>query len=198
MMTKPEISKTKRSRTKLNQSVNSTPPIKVKEIKIYSPDNFPLKQLLLKEFMQIHSRIIDFLGEKPIQKFFKLLDKNFFQWLNYRQNSQKIEYEIKREFMNIAESVLIFEVTNQQRKLTQFGFVIGPFQKILEEYAKEGKPDNSEVIPYSKPIRLSSISKLEDTRRQIREDEMRLSGIESMDDDKECDCDISSFFSYEP
>ena len=183
-----------KSRSKTNQSMSSTPQTKVKDIKIYSSDNFPLKQSLLKEFMQKHPKIIEFLGDEPIQNFYKLLDQRFFQWLNHGENSQKTLYEIKREFMIIAETVLIFEVTNQQRRLTQFGFVIGPFQKILEEFAKECEPYNSEVIPYSKPLRVSPISKLKNTRRQIREDEIKLSGVEFIDDVGECDCDVSEFF----
>jgi len=137
-------------------SAGSTP--STRERKIYSLDNFPLKQSFLKEFMKRHSGIREFLGERLIQNFLQLVDRKFFLWLNYHQNSEKIVYEIKREFMCIAEEVLLQEVTNQQRRLTPFGFVIGPFQKMLESFAEDGKqtsvfvPIKFEVINYSRPL----------------------------------------------
>ena len=157
---------------------SQTPPTKEKE-KIYSADNFPSKQRFLIEFLQKHPKISVFLDEGEIQNFHKLLDELFFNWLNHRQNSQKIVYEIKREFMSIAEAVLLFEVTKKQRKLTPHGFVIGPFQKILEAFAADIEPRNLEVMPYSQPLCNPQISKLADTRRQIWEDEVRLSGVDA-------------------
>lgn len=162
--------------SKSTQSASQTPPTKEK---IYSADNFPLKQRFLREFLQKHPQISDFLGEEEMQNFHKLLDVLFFNWINHRQNSQKMVYEIKREFMSIAEVVLLSEITNEQRKLTPHGFVIGPFQKILEDFAADIEPSNSEVIPYSQPLCNPPISKLEDTRRQIWEDEVRLSGVDA-------------------
>jgi hypothetical protein len=167
-----------KSTSKSTQSASQTPPTKEKE-KIYSADNFPSKQRFLIEFLQKHPKISEFLEEEEMQNFHKLLDELFFKWLNYRQNSQKMVYEIKREFMSIAEAVLLFEVTKKQRKLTPHGFVIGPFQKILEAFAADIEPLNPEVMPYSQPLCNPQISKLADTRRQIWEDELRLSGVDA-------------------
>ena len=144
--------------SKITESVSAgrTPP--TREKKIYSPDNFPLKQSFLKEFMQRHSGIQEFLGEGLIQNFYQMVDQNFFLWLNYLQNSEKMVYEIKREFMYIAQEALLQEVTNQQRRLTPFGFVVGPFQKMLESFAEDGKqasvfvPIKFEVMTYSRPL----------------------------------------------
>jgi hypothetical protein len=176
---------------------SQTPPTKEKE-KIYSADNFPSKQRFLIEFLQKHPKISEFLDEGEIQNFHKLLDELFFNWLNHRQNSQKIVYEIKREFMSIAEAVLLFEVTKKQRKLTPHGFVIGPFQKILEAFAADIEPRNPEVMPYSQPLCNPQISKLADTRRQIWEDEVRLSGVDASVgdsvDDEFFNFDASIFF----
>jgi hypothetical protein len=181
--------------SKSTKSASQTPPTKEKEKKIYSADNFPNKWVFFKEYIQKHSRISDFIGEEGMQNFHKLLDELFFQWLNYRQNSQKNVYEIKRKFMYIAEAVLLFEVTKEQRRLTPHGFVIGPFQKILENFAADIEPGNFEVIPYSRPLRFPQTSTLEDTQRQILEEDMTLGGVEAvvdMDDDP--NFDASSFF----
>jgi hypothetical protein len=166
------ISKSTSNSTK---SASQTPPTKEKE-KIYSADNFPLKQRFLIEYLQKHPKINVFLNEEEMQNFHKLLDELFFNWLNHRQNSKKILYEIRREFMSIAEAVLLFEVTNKQRKLTPHSFVIGPLQEILKVFAADIEP---EVMPYSQSLRLPQTSTLDDTLCQIKEDEMRLAGVEA-------------------
>ena len=175
---------------------SKTPPTKEKE-KIYSADNFPSKQRFLIEFLQKHPKISEFLEEGEMQDFHKLLDELFFKWLNHRKNSQKMVYEIKREFMSIAEAVLLFEVTNKQRKLTPHGFVIGPFQEILKLFEADIDP---EVMPYSQPLLLLQTSTLDDTLRQIREDAVRLAGVEaSFDMDVESpNFDVSAFLNFWP
>jgi hypothetical protein len=187
--------------SKSNQSASHTPPTKEKEKKdiIYSTDNFPNKLEFFKEYIQKHPRITEFIGEEGMQNFHKFLDEHFFQWLNYRQNSQKMVYEIKHQFMRIAEAILFLEVAKEQRRLTPHGFVIGAFQKILEDIAEDSELFNLGVIPYSRPLRLPQTSSLEDTQRLILEDNVRLAGIEaSVGDginDEFFNFDASSFFS---
>jgi hypothetical protein len=177
--------------SKIIESVSAgrTPP--TREKKIYSPDNFPLKQSFFKEFMQRHSGIQEFLGEGIIQNFYQMVDQKFFIWLNYRKNSEKMVYEIKREFMCIAEAVLLQEVTNQQRNLTPFGFVVGPLQKMLESFAEDEKqtsvfvPIKFDVITYSRPLqRHPLISDIEDIELENDSD---IAVIDNM-------IDISDFF----
>jgi hypothetical protein len=165
--------------SKSTKSASQTPPTKGKETKFYSADNFPMIQVFIREYLQNHEKIIEFLGEEKMQSFYTLLYKRFFRWLNYRQNSEKMVYVIKREFMSIAEEVLLLEVTKEQQRLTPQGFVIGPLQKMLEKFAADSEPENLGVIPYSQPLCKRQTSTLEDTLRQIREDEMRLSGVEA-------------------
>lgn len=184
------------SKKKLESDNSSTPPTKEKKTdKIYSTDNFPEKWTFFEEFMKNHPDVSKFLGEKSMQNFYNILDYNFFNWLNNRKKSIKSLYEIKREYMNIAEKVLLLEITNKQRSLTPHGFVIGPFQKYLEAFGSDKELGNLGVIPYSRPLCSPPISKLEDTRLHIREDKIRLSGVEdSFDMDDNPDFDVSSFF----
>jgi len=181
--------------SKTTQSASQTPPTKEKEKKFYSAGNFPMFQVFIKEYLRNHNKIIEFLGEEKMQSFYTLLNEHFFNWLNYRQNSQKMVYVIKREFMSIAESVLLLEVTKEQQRLMPQGFVIGPIQKYLEAFAADGEP---EVMPYSQALCKHQTSTLEDTLRQIREDEVRLSGNEASVgddiDDESPNFDASSFF----
>lgn len=179
--------------SKTSNSSSSTPPTREKEKKILTADNFPWLPVFFNEFIHRHQGIEGFLGEQPMQSFRQLLDIKFFEWLNYRQNAQKTVYEIRREFMSLAEAVLLFELGNHQRRLTPFGFVIGPFQKILEQIAEDSQV-NFGVIPYSRPLNSPPVSKLEDTKLHIREEEMRLSGVETLQDGGFDLEDVSHFF----
>jgi len=162
---------------------------------VYSAENFPLFIILINIFMSRHPGVEDILGEGPMQNFRKLLEKMFFEWINHRHNAQKWVFEIRREFMSIAEAVLLFEIGNHQRQLTPSGFVTGPFQKILEQIAEEDILSNFGVIPYSRPLCSSPISKLDETKLQIREDEMRLAGVETFENDGAIVLeDVSIFF----
>ena len=145
--------------------------------------------------MKRHPGVEEFLGVQPMQDFRELLEVKFFEWLNHRQNAQKTVYEIRREFMSIAEAVLLFELANHQRRLTPFGFVIGPFQLTLQQIAEKDDPPCFGVIPYSRPLCSPPISKFEDTKLQIHEDEMRLSGVETFESDGAIVLeDVSHFF----
>ena len=179
--------------SKSSDSPSSTPP--TKEKMLFSAQNFLLFVVYCNEFMQMHPGVESFLGEQ-MKNFKDLLETKFFEWLNYRKNSQKILYEIKREFMCIADAVLLYELGNHQRRLTQFGFVIGPFQVTLQQMAASDDPVRFGVIPYSKPLHSPPSSKLDDSRLQIREEEMRLAGLEPFDVDNRGEriCDVSHFF----
>lgn len=183
--------------SKTFNSSGITPPTKKKEVKIYSASNFAWFVVLFNEFMMRHPGIDGFLDVSSMQNFRQLLEDKFFGWLNYRQNSQKMIYEIKREFMSIAEAVLLFELANHQRRLTPFGFVIGPFQKMLELIADETDTVNFGVIPNSRPLSSPPVSKLEDTKLHIQDDELRLSGVELFDDEDFIIMDdFSNFLDY--
>ena len=189
-----QSSNTVKGISKTSSSSSSTSATCEKEKNTLTPDNFPWFVVFKNEFMLRHDGIEAFLGEQLMQNFCMLLQEKFFEWLNYRLNSQKMVYEIKREFMSIAEAVLLFELANHQRRLTPFGFVVGPYQKMLEMIAEEDNPSNFGVIPYSRPLNSPPVSKLEDTKLHIREEEMRLSGVETLQDGGFDLEDVSHFF----
>ncbi len=198
-MTKPIASKqlppprlSLRGVYKTSNSVSITPPTREKVI--YSSAIFPLFTIFRNDFMLRHSDVEGFLGKNQLQNFHELLEEKFFEWLNHRQNAQKTVYEIRREFMSIAEAVLLFELANHQRRLTPFGFVIGPFQLTLQQIAEEDNPSNFGVIPYSRPLYLPPISNLDETKLLIHEDEMRMSGMETFENDNALVLDDISYF----
>jgi hypothetical protein len=184
--------------SKTFNSSSITPPTRKKEneVKFYSASNFAWFVVLLNEFMMRHPGIESFLDVSSMQSFHKLLEDKFFIWLNYRKNSQKMIYEIKREFMSIAEAILIFELANHQRRLTPFGFVIGPFQKMLELIADENDAVSFGIIPNFRSLSSPPVSILEDTKLHIQDDELRLSGVELFDDEEFIFEDFSHFLDY--
>lgn len=118
-----------------------------------------------------------------MQAIYSFVNEQFFKWLNCGKNPQRMVYEIRHKFMNIAHDILVLEVIKEQQRLTPHGFVIGPFQEILENFAADSEPEDPDdlevVMTYSQPLRLPQTSTLEDTLRQIREDEVRLAGVEA-------------------
>ena len=111
---------------------SSTPP--TKEKKNFSKYNFPLIKLFLQEFLKMHKGIEVFLGEQ-MESFFQKLDEKFFLWLNHKNNSGKMMHEIKKEFMIIADALLLFEVMNEQQKQNLSRFIIGPCKFAKQIYS---------------------------------------------------------------
>lgn len=157
---------------------SNTPPTKAK--KEYSKDNFILINDFIKDFLKIHQGINVFLGER-LERFFQKLDERFFKWLNHQKNSSKMTYEIRKEFMIIADALLLFEIMNEQRKQTPSGFIIGhcnfasqiysgcnssisqseiknfPFQQILATFADD-PPENLFILDdFPEDVRFDSM-----------------------------------------
>ena len=57
-------------------------------------------------------------------------------------------FEIKKEFMAIADNVLLQEIMDCQQKKNEYSFVIGPFQKYLEFIANDDSPIAIDIDMY--------------------------------------------------
>ena len=113
----------------------------------YSKDNFPMYNIWYKDFFNIHNQIFAFI-EKNIENYNKKLDEIFFEWLNKPINGSKFMFEIKKEFMAIADNVLLQEIMDCQQKKNEYSFVIGPFQKYLEFIANDDSPIDIDIDMY--------------------------------------------------
>lgn len=179
---------------KTSSPSSSTPPTREIGKKIYSAENFPWFYVFLNSFMMNHTDSEAFLGENPMQNFRQILEEKFFEWLNFRQNSQKNDYVIKKIFMTIAEAVLFLELANHQRRLTPFGFVVGPFQYYLDQISKGNEPINFEAIPYSKSLIPPPIATIDNIHHLMRNDKMKLNRAKaSVDIDDYEGFDVSPF-----
>jgi len=113
----------------------------------YSKHNFPMYEVWFKDFFKIHNQIFEFIGEN-LENFYQKFDEIFFEWFNKHKNQSKFMFEVKKEFMAIADEVLLYEISDYQQKKTQYCFVIGPFQKYLELMANDDSPIQDDIDMY--------------------------------------------------
>ena len=118
------------------ESIDSSKKKSRKYIKQYNKDNFSMYYTWLIEFNNTHKIVLDYL-EENIQEYYHILEKKFFNWLDEDRNKLKFMFEIKKEFLAIAEDVLLHVLLKNQLKKTENCFVIGPFQEYLEFISRE-------------------------------------------------------------
>ena len=107
-----------------------------KYIQQYNKDNFSMYNIWIIEFNDTHKMVLEYL-EESIQNYYQILERKFFDWLNEDRNKFKFMFEIKKEFMAVAEDVLLHVLLKNQLKKTENCFVIGPFQEYLEFVSRE-------------------------------------------------------------
>ena len=142
----------------------------------YNKDNFLMYSVWVKEFDNTHKILLNYLGE-DIQNYYKRIDKDFFDWLNECKNKSKFMFEIKKEFIAIADDVLLYVLLQNQLKKTENCFMIGLFQKYLEIIANEDTYiaidlyDNKDIEIDSYPDIEPSYHLLEENYKQVVIDE---------------------------
>jgi hypothetical protein len=115
-----------------------------KRLLSYSKDTFPMYTIWIKDFFNVHNKTYEFIS-KNIENFNNKFDKKFFEWLNQPKNLSKFMFEIKREFMAIADEVLLHEIMAYQLKNSYNYFIIGPFQKYLEFFENDDSPIDGDI-----------------------------------------------------
>jgi hypothetical protein len=102
-----------------------------KNLQLYNKDNFQMYPIWFNDFFNIHHQTFEFIKEN-MENYYKKFDKIFFDWLNQPKNRSKFMFEIKKEFIAIADEVLLEEILIEQYRKTDCCFIIGPLQKYLE------------------------------------------------------------------
>jgi uncharacterized protein YihD (DUF1040 family) len=97
----------------------------------FTKDSFSMYYNWMKDFFMIHNTIYESIGNN-LENFYKIFDERFFDWLNQPKNSSKFMFEIKKEFMAIADEVLIYEIMIERFKNSENQFVIPLFEKNFE------------------------------------------------------------------
>ena len=80
-----------------------------KSLFLYSKDTFPMYATWIKDFFLIHRKIYQYISDS-LENFYNILDEKFFEWLNQPKNNSKFMFEIRKEFMNIADDILLHEI----------------------------------------------------------------------------------------
>jgi hypothetical protein len=119
-----------------------------KRLLSYSKDNFPLYTIWFKDFFNVHNQTYEFIS-RNIENYYKKFDEIFFEWINQPKNRLKFMFEIKKEFMAIAEEILLQEIMLEQYKKTAVCFIIGPLQKYLEFVANDDSPIDRDIDMFS-------------------------------------------------
>jgi hypothetical protein len=86
-----------------------------KRLLSYSKDSFPIYAIWIREFFMIHNTIYQYIGDS-LENFYNILDEKFFEWLNQPKNYSKFMFEIKKEFMDMADDILIREIMVRKLK----------------------------------------------------------------------------------
>ena len=105
----------------------------------YTKETFPMYAIWFNDFFKIHNQTFEFISEN-LEIFHKKFDEIFFDWVNQPKNRSKFMFEIKKEFMAIADEILLQEIMIEQYKKTVSCFIIGPLQKYLEFVAEDESP----------------------------------------------------------
>lgn len=113
----------------------------------YSKETFPMYAVWFNDFFKIHNQTFAFISEN-LEIFQKKFDEIFFDWLNQPKNRSKFMFEIKKEFMAIADEILIEEILLEQYKKTATCFIVGPLQKYLEFVAEDESPIDWNIDNY--------------------------------------------------
>lgn len=75
----------------------------------YTKETFPIYAIWIRDFFMIHHTIYQYIGDS-LENFYNILHNKFFEWLNQPKNYSKFMFEIKKEFMDMADDVLIREI----------------------------------------------------------------------------------------
>jgi hypothetical protein len=95
-----------------------------KRLLSYTKETFPMYAIWIKEFLIIHRTIYE--------NFYNILHDKFFEWLNQPKNYSKFMFEIRKEFMEIADEVLLLEIIIERFKKSENIFVIPVLQESSE------------------------------------------------------------------
>ena len=141
----------------------------------FTKETFSMYDTWMKDFFMIHRNIFELIGEN-LENFYKVLETKFFDWFNQPKNYSKFMFQVKKEFMEMADEVLLYEIMVERFKKSENKFVIPIFQ---EEDSKSIDVSDIEIDSYSDT---NPCYNLMEERHDIQE---QLSDIESSNYDDE-------------
>jgi len=89
----------------------------------FTKDTFSMYDTWMKDFFMIHRNIFELIGDN-LENFYKVLETKFFDWFNQPKNYSKFMFQIKKEFMEMADEVLLYEIMVNRFKKSENQFII--------------------------------------------------------------------------
>jgi hypothetical protein len=114
----------------------------------FTKDTFSMYDIWMKDFFMIHYIVFELIGDN-LENFYKVLETKFFDWLNQPKNYSKFMFEIKKEFMAMADEALLYEIMVERFKNSENRFLI-PVLREDSESMSESDSD-ADIDLYSDP-----------------------------------------------
>lgn len=112
----------------------------------FTKESFSMYDAWIKDFFMVHHIVFESISNN-LENFYKVLETKFFDWLNQPKNYSKFMFEIKKEFMAIADEALLYEIMVERFKKSENQFVIS----ISEEDSRSINESDTEIDSYSDP-----------------------------------------------
>ena len=112
----------------------------------FTKESFSMYDAWIKDFFMVHHIVFESISNN-LENFNKALETKFFDWLNQPKNYSKFMFEIKKEFMAIADEALLYEIMVERFKKSENQFVIS----ISEEDSKSINESDNEIDSYWDP-----------------------------------------------
>jgi len=112
----------------------------------FTKDTFSMYDTWMKDFFMIHRNIFELIGDN-LENFYKVLETKFFDWFNQPKNYSKFMFQIKKEFMEMADEVLLYEIMVNRFKKSENQFII----PIVQENSISDSESDIDIDSYSDP-----------------------------------------------
>ena len=118
----------------------------------FKKESFSMYAIWIRDFFMVHHIVFESIGNN-LENFHKVLETKFFNWLNQPKNYSKFMFEIKKEFMAIADEVLLYEIMVERFKNSENQFVIPVLREDSESMSESESESESDadIDLYSDP-----------------------------------------------
>lgn len=112
----------------------------------FTKESFSMYDAWIKDFFMVHHIVFESISNN-LENFYKVLNTKFFDWLNQPKNYSKFMFEIKKEFMTMADEALLYEIMVERFKNSENQFMIPVLRKDSESISES----DTEIDSYWDP-----------------------------------------------
>ncbi len=116
----------------------------------FTKESFSMYDVWTKDFFMVHHIIFKSIGNN-LENFHKVLETKFFDWLNQPKNYSKFMFEIKKEFMAMADEVLLYEIMVERFRKSENRFMIQVLREDTESISDSDSDADIDLFSDSEP-----------------------------------------------